>query len=678
MQRPPSTDRDPVTDTLHGTTITDPYRWLEADDDAVAEWENAQNAYTDDIVATPQRDSLHTRLSAVADHASYQVPVAAGGRYFQRIEAADADQPRLTVRKNCDDDPRTLVDPAALGETTALQWFVPSSDGECVVYGLTEAGTEQYDLRVCRASDGTVVDEIADVGRCGDMMVAWKDSGFYHLRTGSADEGGQLEKALWFHEVGGESWEVTDDIPTTHWPWVYVERETGVTVVAMGELGADVNLYALVDSELAPVLTDGDATFHPLVHDGRVYLRTNHDAPRFRVLAIDAADFADADGLSDFETVVPESEDVVADIAPAGDGLGVHRLRNASSVVSVHDGDGRERYELDFPKYAGIPRDSFSGSRNTAELLFALEGFDRPTSVIHADVGTDAGPDDWQVQQSPDLPDNLDPHGELDLTTDRLWVESADGTSVPVYVVHRSDVDPEDAPTVLYGYGGFRIPLLPNLDPYRLPFLADGGVFALACLRGGLEFGEAWHEAGSCDRKENTFADFEAAAEALVDRGYTTSERLAAWGGSNGGLTVGAALTRRPELFGAVVCTVPLLDMLRFHQLLLGEAWTGEYGSPEDAAAFDRLRSYSPYHSVAAVEYPATLFVTAAGDTRVHPAHARKMTARVQAKTTGDAPICYRSYDESGHGVGTPTSLEVTQELDKWAFVYRTLNVAAD
>ncbi|MFC7073444.1 prolyl oligopeptidase family serine peptidase [Halovenus rubra] len=243
-------------------------------------------------------------------------------------------------------------------------------------------------------------------------------------------------------------------------------------------------------------------------------------------------------------------------------------------------------------------------------------------------------------------------------------------------MVHRADIDPDGtAPTILSGYGGFRIPNLPSLDPYRLPFLADGGVFALACLRGGSEFGEEWHEDGSREHKEHTFDDFEAAAEKLVDAGYTTPDRLAAWGGSNGGLTVGAALTRRPELFGAMVCNVPLLDMLRFQRFLLGQAWTGEYGTPEKEEEFNWLQSYSPYHHVTEREYPATLFATAAGDTRVHPAHARKMTARVQQATTSDDPICYHSVQETGHGTGTPTSVAIEQALDKWSFIYETLDI---
>jgi len=669
----PETERDPVTETLHGEEITDPYRWLEADGEAVEGWERRQNEFTDRVVGTDRRESLRPEFESLGWLESYFLPAFEGGRYFQRIEAAGAEQPALTVRESLDAEPRTLVDPEDLGETTALQWFVPGPDGQRVLYGLIDAGTEQYDLRVLDV-DGGVVDRIDDVGRCNPEAIAWDDGGFYYMATGSAAEGGQLDKQLRYHAVGGEDRLVTAEFERERWPLVQCDRESGLVIVAVSELAADSELYALSDGSLEPIVTGVDAEFDPLVHRGTVYVRTNHDAPRGAVLGLGADEFRTADDPGDFETLIPESQDVIAEIEPAGDGVAVHRLRSARSVVSLHRADGSHRHDLSLPEFVGIPRGGMEGSEDAPELFVHLTSFERPRSVVRAEVG--GGPDDWEVLQRPDLPAELDPQEGLDLAVDRLWVDSTAETSLPVYVVHRSDLDPGgDAPTVLYGYGGFRIPMLPSLDPYRLPFLADGGVFALACLRGGSEFGEQWHDEGSRGQKQHTFDDFEAAARELVDRGYTSPDRLAGWGGSNGGLTVGAALTRSPELFGAIVCTVPLLDMLRYHRFLLGQAWTGEYGSPEEPEAFEWLRSYSPYHNVGEQPYPATLFATAAGDTRVHPAHARKMTARLQAATTGDAPVCYRSVDETGHGVGTPTSLEVRQQLDKWAFVYETLDV---
>ena len=692
MPTPPETERDPVTEVLHGETIDDPYRWLEGDDEAVDEWEAAQNAYTDEIVGTDRRETLRPAFERLADHEKYHLPELRGGRYFQRIEAADADQPRLTVRESREADPRTLVDPVELGETVSLGWFVPGPDGDRVVYGLMEGGTEEYDLRVMDVDSGEIVDRIDDIGRCSGFSVAWTDDGFYYLSTGSADEGTLLEKELRYRELDGGDRCVTTEIPERRWPQVRVDRESGLVLVALGELASDTELYVLADGELVPLITELDAAFDPLVHEGRLYLRTNHDAPRYRLLGAPAErllkrveeegelekedEGGPVPGLNAFEPVVPETDDVLMQVAPASDGLAIHWIRDARSVVSLHDAAGVRRHDLSLPEFVGVPRGGLGGSADADEVAVVLEGFDRPPSVVHADAGETAGPDDWTIVQSPELPREFDPRQELELTVDRHWVESSGGASVPVTVVHRTDLDPGgDAPTVLTGYGGFRIPKLPSFDAFRAPFLAAGGVFALACLRGGLEFGEAWHEDGHREHKRHTFDDFEAAAEALIEEGYTNSERLAGIGGSNGGLLVGAALTRRPDLFGAIACGVPLLDMLRFHRFLLGDTWTPEYGSPENPDEFEWLRAYSPYHNVEVADYPATLFWTSAGDTRVHPAHARKMAARVQAATTGDAPICFRSYDGTGHGVGTPTWLEIDQQLDRWTFLSEALGV---
>lgn len=676
MSSYPRTKRDPVTETFHGETTTDPYRWLEADTEDVREWEQRQNEFTDTIVGTEVRERLQPAFESLGWREEFFVPTVRGGKYFQRIEAAEDEQPALTVRSEPTGEPRTLVDPATLDETTALQWFAPDRDGERLVYGLIDAGTEQYDLRVLDVEDETVIDRIDDVGRCNPATVAWDDDGFYYGATGSAESGDQLDKELRYHEVGGEDRLVTDAFPPERWPAVQVENESGIVVVTVGELGADSDLFVLSDDELEPVLTGLDAPLTTLAHDGRVYVLTSYKAPRGRVLTIDASAVANAREISEFEPIVRESLDVITDIAPSGDGFALHRIRDASSTVSIHELDGADRHELSLPEFVGIPRDSLDGNPEAPELFFVLEGLDRPASIVHADVNPDATPSDWEVVQSPTLPPELDPREGLDLTVDRLWADSTDAASIPVYVVHREDLDLDgNRPATLYGYGGFRIPQLPSFDPYRLPFLANGGVFALACLRGGSEFGEQWHEEGSRANKEHTFDDFEAAAETLVAEGYTNENRIAGWGGSNGGLTVGAALTRSPDLFGAIVCSVPLLDMLRYHRFLLGRAWTGEYGSPENEEEYEWLRSYSPYHNVRERAYPSTLFATAAGDTRVHPAHARKMTARLQHATTGDDPICYRSVEETGHGVGTPTSLEIEQSLDKWTFVYGMLDV---
>jgi len=387
MATPPETDRDPVTEEFHGEVVSDPYRWLEADSEAVADWEAHQNAFTDTVVETERRESLAPAFEALGSRASYFLPTVRGGRYFQRIEGADADQPALTVRERVDGSPETLVDPAGLGETTALQWFAPDRTGEHVLYGLIDAGTEQYDLRVRAVSDGEVVDRIDDVGRCNPESVAWDDDGFYYLTTGAAGDGDQLDKALRYHALGGEDRLVTAAFEPERWPTVQTDRETGLVVVTVGELAAESELYVLTETGLDPVVTGHDAMVEPLVHDGQVYALTGHDAPRRRLLGTDAASFPEADGLDDLETVVPESGDVLLDVTPAGDGIAVSKLRDAQSALSLHRPDGTERHEVSLPAFAGIPRDGIEGSDETAEVFVRLTGLDRPESVVHVEAG---------------------------------------------------------------------------------------------------------------------------------------------------------------------------------------------------------------------------------------------------------------------------------------------------
>lgn len=698
MADPPSTRTDPTVDEYHGIDIEDPYRWLEGSSEDVADWERRQNAYTDRVIDAAPRDRLQEAFADLAAHETFGVPTIRGGRYFQLLEPAAGDRARLVVGEEAGDVDRVLVDPAGLGETAAIGWFSPSPEGTYVCYGVMRGGTEEYDLHVLDVEAGVDVGRIEDTGMSSGFAIGWTDEGFFYSQTGSAAEGGLLEKELRFREfsgddaggsgddaggsdeetpLGGADRLVTDDIPPKRWPAALTDPETGLVVVGIGEVGAGSDLYRLADGRLEPLVTGIDADLQPVLANGTLFLRTTHEAPRGRILALDAASVPDATGIEDFEELCRGEEDVLFDFAPTRDGFVVHRIRDATSVLSIHDRSGATRFELDLPAFSGIQRGGLAGNREAPEVCLLLEGYDRPTGLARVDTGPEAGPTDWAIVREPDLPDRFDPRGDLELVVRRLWAESTEGADVPVSVVHRADLAIDgNRPTRVYAYGGFRIPLLPGLDEYRLPFLADGGVHATVHARGGFEFGEAWHEAGRRERKPNTFADVAAGVEAVIDAGYTNPGRIGFAGRSNGGLTAGAMLVRRPDLFATVESGVPLLDMLRFHHFLLGRTWTAEYGDPADPEAFEWLREVSPYHNVEAVDYPATLFWTSAGDARVDPAHARKMTARVQAATTGEAPICFRSYEETGHGMGTPTWLEVEQAVDRWAFCYRALGMS--
>lgn len=782
--KPPATPREPADEQLHGVTITDPYRWLESDDERVAEWTDAQNGHTASVLDGDVRDRLAERFAELAERPDYDVPTPAGDRYLQRVREADAEQPSLVVREEPDGEARVLANPDDWSDegTVSIDWFVPDPDGTYVAFGVAPGGTEQYDIRVLEIATGETVDGVPDVGRGGARGFAWTDDGFFYTRTGDAGVGGdgepertetgtdgedtddadsQLDKEIRFHELGadpGADRLVTDDVGKRVYPVLDAADDTLVVVFSSGWDRSDV--YALeadptdhgADLSLHPVLTGYDAVFAATVHDGVCYFRTDHGATHSRVLAapLDALgrgassargvssdrdgndageDDVDGDAAPDaldpdeLVEVVPETDAVLREIVAADGWLVAHSHREAHSIVETFaiadgadggcvgdgdagadgadDGDADERGGTDRAASDGgagegvaIDHDTEEGGRGDVPdvephgeidldpfssvgaieaadgvAYFTEQSFDRPATVQAAELTTG----DTRVLQAPES------GFDVDVGVSQEWFTSADGTDMPAFVVRRTGVEPDGtAPAVLTGYGGFRVNRTPTFDRFLEPFLDAGGVFVLATLRGGTEFGEEWHEAGRREHKQHTFDDFLAVAEGLIDRGWAAEDRLGITGGSNGGLLVGAALTQRPDLFAAVLCRVPLLDMLRFHRFLLGETWTTEYGSPEDPLAFEYLREYSPYHNVEETEYPATLLTTASGDTRVHPSHARKMAARLQRRTTGGDPILLRVRDDAGHGVGKPRSMVVEEQAEQWAFLFRFLDVDVD
>jgi prolyl oligopeptidase len=428
------------------------------------------------------------------------------------------------------------------------------------------------------------------------------------------------------------------------------------------------------DGELRSTGEEREAIFSGRVADGRLYVLTNWEAPNWRVLELDPATL----DLASARIVVAERDDaIVAEIALVGGRLVAHELEDASSRVRVYElpGGALER-ELELPDLGSVQgtpsrrTPGLAGEWDADELLFGFTSFLHPPAVLRCDLAT------WAVTTFAELeaPPGFDPDA---YETRRVHCRSADGTSVPMFLVHRRGLEPDgSAPVFLYGYGGFNI----GMTPYwvsELPLWVEaGGVYAVAVLRGGNEFGERWHRDGMLDRKQNVFDDFVAAADRLVAEGYTSRERLAICGRSNGGLLVGAVLTQRPDLCRAVVCEVPLLDMLRYHGFQVAKLWIPEYGSPEDPEQFRWLHAYSPYHRVVDGErYPAVLLTTALGDTRVDPMHARKMAARLQAATSSDLPVLLRVDEDAGHGIGKPRSMQLDAATDVWSFVFWQLGV---
>jgi len=670
---PPGTRREVVTETLHGTDVDDPYRWLEGDDDAVTEWTERQNAYADAHLDTPTRERLRPRLADLGEVADYGAVQVRGGRYFQTVEAPGDDHARLFVRETPDGDGDLLVDPNTWpgnddldAPTLSMSWFAPSDDGERVAYGVTEGGDEQYDVHVVSVPDAEEIAVREDCGRVNPGMFAWLPDGrgVSYVATGGADDGGQMDKELrrWRFDGGEETLFEHDDQHV--WPILTTDPETGLLAVGFSEMVGGVDWSVWVDGGLRPVV-ESDAETYVDFHEGTAFLLTDHEAPRKRLLACPVEHFREGDlAFGDCREVLPERDGTLQSYAPTPGHVVAHYQRDAHSRLAVFDRDGDHQRDLDLPDY--VTAAALTRNPDAEEAFYRVTGFDHPPSVVRADPGTgDRHELQWVDVAVPD-----------DLVVEQAFVESTGDAEVPVFVCHRAGLDRDgDNPALLYGYGGFRQSLTPGFDRFRLPFLADGGVYAQVCARGGHEYGEAWHEAGMLEDKQHTFDDFVAAGEYLCEAGYTNPDRLAVAGGSNGGLSVGAILTQRPDLWGGALCAVPLLDMLRFHRFLLGESWTTEYGHPEDPEAFEYIRDYSPYHNVDPdADYPPVLFTTAVGDTRVHPSHARKMAARMQAEA-GGGPFLLQTRGDTGHGVGKPTSMVVDEQADEWAFLYEHLGV---
>jgi prolyl oligopeptidase len=670
---PPATRVEEVTDVLHGTRIVDPYRWLEDGASAeVRQWVEAQNAYTRSrLAAYPERAAVHARLETLLSIGTVGIPQVRKGRYFHtRREGAGQNQPILYVRDGLKGSDRVLFDPNRLRRdgTAALDWWYPSEDGSLLAYGVSEAGDEKSTLRVLDVKTGAARPDVIPQTRYCSLAWLPDDSGFYYTRypaPGTVPEGEEnYNSHLFFHRLGtdpaadpeifGEGRKPTDMIQASLSPdgrWL---------VVSVFEGWARSDLYLLDrradKAAFVPVAEGLDAIVTGQVVGATLYITTNWKAPRYRLLAVDPARPA----RENWRTLIPESDAVLVQAEPIGGQIMALYLKDASSHVEVHGADGARLREVPLPALGTV--EGISGRHDGREAFFDFSSFTRPPEIDRYDLdrGTASV---WERVKA-----DLDLSG---LEVRQVFYPSKDGTRISMFLVHRKGLARDGgAPTLLYGYGGFNINLTPSFSRGLVLWLERGGLYALPNLRGGGEYGEAWHRAGMLDKKQNVFDDFIAAAEWLIANKYTRPERLAIKGGSNGGLLVGTALTQRPDLFGAVICAVPLLDMLRYDRFQIARLWIPEYGSAESAEQFRWLYAYSPYQHVRpGTAYPAVLLTTAESDSRVDPMHARKMAALLQASTSSEAPILLRTETRAGHGIGKPLGKAIEEETDGWSFL---------
>jgi prolyl oligopeptidase len=678
---PPPTRIDTVIDIVHGQQIVDPYRWLEDGNSLETKvWVEAQNAYTRaQLDALPYRPAIRARLAELLSIGTVQPPSVRAGRYFYTRRQGDENQPRLYVRAGLHGEDRVLLDPNTVNAegTIALDWWYPSWDGHYVAYGYSTHGDERSTLYVVDVATGQHLSDVIPHTRYTSLGWLPDSSGFFYTRypdpaSGEIPVGEEYyHRAVYLHKLGTEPQADQEIYPDDNNPQTVPQislSEDGrwlLLTIHTGWDRADVYVRDLhaPESTFMPIAVGLESLFDGIIVNERLYLRTNLDAPRYRLLAIDLTRPAREHWLE----LIPERDDAVLEnICIAGDRIIAHYLHNASSQLISYRRDGSDGQSISLPMLGSVT--GITGLASNDEAFFGFESFTLAPTIYRYDTGS-GQVEEWERVTTP-----FDPSA---YKTQQVWYKSKDETRVSMFLVHKPGMQRTGTtPTLLTGYGGFNISRTPLFNRSLILWLEQGGLYALPNLRGGGEYGEEWHRAGKLANKQNVFDDFIAAAEFLIHERYTSPEHLAIVGRSNGGLLVGAALTQRPDLFRAVICSVPLLDMVRYHHFLIARLWIPEYGSAEEPEQFRYLLAYSPYHQVIdGTSYPAVLLTTGASDSRVDPMHARKMAARLQAATASPHPILLRIEFEAGHGIGKPLQKLLEEETDIWSFLFWQLGI---
>jgi len=679
----PEARRGDQVDDYHGTKVADPYRWLEDPDSAETRaWIEAENKISSAFLEKiPVREAIRKRLKKLLNYERYGLVTQRAGRYFYEHNDGLQNQDVLYWSPSLDATPIVLLDPNLLSKdgTVALSDQVVSNDGKLLGYALSTAGS---DWQIWHVRDVKTGKDLSDELKwIKNSMIAWApdSKGFYYGRYEAPTEAAKLternyNQKLYYHMVGtlqSEDRLVYERPDEKEWEFAGTATEDGKYLVIQVFHGTDPkNLlyYQRLDTPGAPVVKVVDqfeAEYNYLGNDGSVFwFLTDLDAPLRRVVAIDPAH----PEREKWRTIVPESADVIESANIVGNQLFLSYLKDAHSVVKVYNLDGSFVRDVELPGIGTVF--GFTGLRTDRETFFGFSGFTMPRAIYRYQLNdgkvtlfrqskVDFNPDDYETKQ--------------------VFYTSRDGTRVPTFICYKKGLELNGQnPTQLYGYGGFNISLAPHFSVGNLVWMEMGGVYAQPSLRGGGEYGRAWHEAGMKLKKQNVFDDFIAAAQWLVDEHYTSTAKLGITGASNGGLLVGACLTQRPDLFGATLPGVGVMDMLRFNKFTIGWEWTSDYGSPENAEEFKALLAYSPLHNIKpGTKYPATLVTTADHDDRVVPAHSFKFTAALQAAQAGPAPILIRIDTDAGHGGGKPLDKIVEERADELAFLAQMLGASA-
>ena len=670
-----TTRKDEIVEDYHGTKVADPYRWLEdPQSEETKAWVEEQNEVTFAYLKSiPYREQIRERLTELWDYPKYSAPYKKGGRYFFSKNDGLQNQSVLYMQETLESEPVPVLDPNTFSEdgTVALTGSSFSEDGKLLAYGTSSSGSDWQENRIRHVDDGSDFQEV--IRWCRFASIAWRhdNSGFFYNRwpqpgTVPEEDSSNYSRVYW-HALGTQQeedalvYERPDAKELSFSPSITDDGAYLVLTVWHGTDSENRLYYREVNSDkpFVRLLDEADAMYSVVGNNGPVfYIHTDLNAPRGRIIAIDLR----TPEREHWQELVPQQDDVIAFVSLINSQFVVTYMHDAHHQMMIYDLDGSFDHELPLPTLGSVVE--ISGKPEDTEMFVSFTSYLFPPTTYHYDFPSSA----LTLFRRPEI--LFDPD---DYETEEVFYPSKDGTRIPMFLTYKKGLQLDGTnPTFLYGYGGFNISLTPGFSVSRLLWLEHGGIFAIANLRGGNEYGEEWHKAGMLEKKQNVFDDFIAAGEWLIAHNYTSTPKLVINGGSNGGLLVAACMVQRPDLYGAVVCAVPVIDMLRYHKFTIGRYWTGEYGNAEaNPEQFTFMYAYSPLHNVRdGVVYPATLILSADTDDRVVPAHAKKFTARLQEANGGPNPIYLRIETKAGHGLGKPTAKVIEELTDMYAFLF--------
>ena len=674
----PTAHKDPVVDTYFGVKVADPYRWLEDNDSQDSkDWIDAENKLTQSFVKTPVRDKIRDRLTELWNYPKQGSPTHKGSWYYSWKNDGLQNQYVLMRQASLQGPATTVLDPNGLSKdgTVSVNTTAISDQGTTIAYGLSQAGSDQQVLHFKHFDKNQQLPD--QVKGLSNASVDWAPDGsgvYYNRYPDPATIPGakpHTHNRVYFHKLGTDGAKDTliyadaSHPELDFYPFVSEDHQYILIESINGTAPQNGILYRpLGGKDFKQLVPNGKASFSFVDNDGPIfYFLTDAGAPRKKLIAIDSRQ-PDA---SHWRDVIPQQADVLDSVLSAGGGFVATWLHDAQNRLSYHRRDGKQQRVIPLPAPGTV---SLRGRRGDKELFLSFSSFVYPGEIYRADLGS------GQLSLLRRSEVKFDPDK---FATEQVFYTSKDGTRVPMFLVYKKGLKPDGShPTLLYGYGGFNISMLPHFALAQIPWLEAGGVFAMANLRGGAEYGEAWHEAGMLAHKQNVFDDFIGAGEWLIAKGWSHPKKLAIQGGSNGGLLTAACMIQRPDLYGAVISQVPVIDMLRYQKFTVGRYWIPEYGSAEaNEAQFKTLFAYSPLHNIRPVAYPPLLVMTADHDDRVLPAHSKKFIATLQATAKGGGPLLLRAETNAGHGAGKPTAKIIDELADMYGFLFKVFDMKA-